>query len=286
MDMEDEHRPSVTRLKRDMVVAAAALSEEEVRYLVDGYYQIQEGRKRANNQVLSMKGEPHLLLGWLAEQNETLEGQIKRALQSYAESKLVGRWMMSIYGIGPVIASGLLAHIDINRAPTVGHIWSFAGIQPDMKWEKGQKRPFNAELKVLCWKAGQSFMKFAAAEECVYGHVYKERKLYEITRNDSGGNTEAAAAALTAKTYRKTTDAYKHYTAGHLPPAQIDARARRYAVKLFLSHLHTVWWFVTFGELPSAPYAIAQRDHTHFEPLPNCDLVPGLVEALRAKGWN
>ena len=37
-------------------------------------------------------------------------------------------------GIGPVIAAGLLANIDIKQAPTVGHIWRFAGLDPTNKW--------------------------------------------------------------------------------------------------------------------------------------------------------
>lgn len=56
----------------------------------------------------------------------------------------------SIHGIGPVISAGLLAHIDIHRAVTVGHIWRFAGLDPSVKWLKKTKRPWNAGLKVLC----------------------------------------------------------------------------------------------------------------------------------------
>jgi hypothetical protein len=156
--------------------------------LVDGYYMIQEMRKRANNQILAMAAEPHTLIGWLAGQNEIMEGQIKRALDTYTDNaRPVGTWLKSIYGIGPVIAAGLLAHIDIKRAPTVGHIWAFAGLDPSKKWKKSQKRRWNAGLKTLCCKAGQSFMKFHKQAQCVYGAVYVERKAYEIDRNERGG---------------------------------------------------------------------------------------------------
>lgn len=273
--------PAVHRLSRDLAAASITLSDDEARFLVDAYYQMQDNRKRSDNQVRSMSGEPHAVLAWLAEQSDALEGQIKRALDKYSDGNAVGQWMKSIHGIGPVIAAGLLAHIDIEKAPTAGHIWRYAGLDPSRKWEKGTKRPWNAALKTLCWKIGQSFMKFSGDEACTYGHVYRERKLYEVTRNDRGDN--AALAAELLPKFRPSTDAYKHLKAGHLPPAQIDARARRYAVKLFLSHLQFVWWFIRFNELPANPYVIAHLGHVHVIQPPNAEVVPGLSEALAAR---
>lgn len=46
-----ETREVIHRLKRDLVKAAATLSIDEARFLVDAYYQIQEHRKTAGNQV-------------------------------------------------------------------------------------------------------------------------------------------------------------------------------------------------------------------------------------------
>lgn len=276
----------VQRLTRDLAQAAATMSEKEAKFLVDSYYLFQDDRKRAHNQVLAMEGEPHSVIAWLADNSQTMENQIKRTLEVYTESKVVGRWLKSIVGVGPVIAAGLLAHIDIKKAPTAGHIWSFAGLNPDAVWEKKQKRPWNADLKVVLWKAGQSFMKFSAREDCVYGHVYRARKQYEIDRNESGGNAETAARTLREKSYGKTTEAYKAYIVGKLPPGQIDARARRYAVKLLISHLQVAWWFADTGKLPVDPYPIAIKGHVHYVPLPNPEVIPGLFEALRAKGWN
>lgn len=278
--VETNDLPSFLRLSRDLMNAAATMSDDEARFLVDAYYVMQENRKRADNQVRAMANEPHAVLMWLADQNSGLEGQIKRALDRYSESKLIGQWMKSIYGIGPVISAGLMAHIDIDKAPTAGHIWRFAGLDPTMEWKSGEKRPWNGALKTLCWKIGQSFMKFSGQKDCVYGHVYRTRKEYEQTRNDSGGNSGRAADILTKKKFGKGTEAIKHLNAGHLPPAQIDAMARRYAVKLFLSHLQCVWYFIEKGELPPKPYAIAHLDHAHLVPPPNIDLVPGLQQAL------
>jgi hypothetical protein len=255
----------IQRLSRDIASAAATLSADEARFLVDAYYMMQEDRKRAHNQVraLGETGEPHAVIAWLASQSETLEDQIKRALDKYTQAHAMGSWMREVTGIGPIISAGLLAHIDITKAPTVGHIWRFAGLDPTTSWDKGEKRPWNAALKTLCWKAGQSFMKFSAHEDCYYGHIYRERKAYEVTRNDTGGNAETAKAALAAKKIGKDTEAFGHLSAGKLPPAQIDARARRYAVKLFLSHMWEEWYRRHYNAEPPLPYPIAHLGHAH-----------------------
>lgn len=286
MNEEIEHTPSVTRLSHDLVHAASTMSAEEARYLVDAFYISQEDRKRAHNQVRSMEAEPHVLIAWLAKQSEILENQIKRALDEYTDAHLSSVWMKSVYGIGPVISAGLLAHIDIGRAPTVGHIYSYAGIagSGQKPWLSKQKRPFNASLKVLCWKAGQCFMKGSNEEECVYGAIYKTRKALEVERNDGGANAETAAKILTEKKFDKKTEAYKALSAGRLPAAQVDGRARRYAVKMFLSHVHAVMYWIEYKRLPPNPYALDHLGHAHFVMMPNASLVPGLEEALRAAG--
>ncbi len=260
---------AIQRLTKDLKDAAVTLSDTEARFLVDAYYIMQDQRIRTDGQIRSMGEEPHVVLGWFTTQSRGLENQVRRALDAYSDSDPVGRWMRGIVGIGPVIAAGLLAHIDIHKAPTVGHIWRFAGLDPTSTWEKGQKRPYNAALKVLCWKAGESFIKTQGHPEAVYGPLYAERKAMEIERNERGDFADQAAAILEKKKIGKTTDAFKAYSAGKLPPAHIHARARRFAVKLFLSHLHEVWFEHEFGREPPIPYIIAHGDHGHRIPVPN-----------------
>ena len=252
----------ITKLTKDLKAAAAQMSDGEARFLVDYYYIAQEDRKRSTNQVraLDESKEPNAVIGWLADQSEGLEEQIKKALDVYTKNHMMGSWMRQIVGIGPVISAGLLAHIDIEKAPTVGHIWRYAGLDPTSKWEKGQKRPWNAGLKTLCWKAGQSFMKFSGRDDCYYGHIYRERKNFVYR--------DWELAEQLKEKVGKNTEAYKHFSNGLLPPGQIDARARRYAVKLFLSHLHGAWYETHFGTKPPLPYPIAHMGHVHFIPSP------------------
>lgn len=130
--MEAGTLEAVQRMSRDIRAAAATMTDQEARFLVDAYYIMQEDRKRSSNQTRSAdeSGEPNMVLSWYAAQSATVEDQIKGALDKYTQGHRMGEWMRAVYGIGPVLSAGLLAHIDIRRAPTVGHIWRFAGLGP------------------------------------------------------------------------------------------------------------------------------------------------------------
>lgn len=258
-----ENLEPIKRLSRDLIKATATLSDAEARYLVDSYYQMQANRITAENQIRSMgeTAEPHLVLAWVMDNAQLLEKQIKRALDAYSKVSEVGQWSRSVVGVGPVIAAGFLAHIDITKAPTVGHIWRFAGQDPEQKWEKKQKRPWNASLKTLCWKLGESFVKVSGKDDAFYGKIYLQRKDYENAKNDNGDYREQAVEG--AKRVGKNTEAYKSYKEGKLPKGHIHARAKRYAVKLFLSHWHEQNYQFTYGEKPPLPYPIAILGHAH-----------------------
>lgn len=267
----------IQRLSRDVAEASISLSADEARYLVDAYYTIQDYRKAANNQIgaLTRSGEPHSVINWLAQQTEQLERQINRALARWSDSQPLGQWAQSITGIGPVLSAGLMAHIDIEKAPTVGHIWRFAGLDPTQTWEKGHKRPWNADLKVLCWKIGESFVKVSGSQNDIYGKVYLQRKADEVRWNDEGKFADQAAHILSTKRIGKETEAYAAYSRGKLPPAHIHARAKRYAVKLFLSHYHHVAFSLRYGTSPPKPYIIEHGGHIHFIAPPNWPLSDG-----------
>lgn len=260
----DEGLGPVLRLDRDTRQAARALGRTEARELVDMYYRLQQYRIQMTNQSRSLVAEerPHGISDHFATQVQTLERQMVSVLDEYSLVSIVGQWSRSVYGIGPVIAAGFLAHIDIRQAPTVGHIWRFAGLDPTVRWEKGQRRPWNAKLKTLCWKAGDSFVKFSGRDECYYGQLYRQRKEYELARDASGGNAETAATTLDTRTFRDA-ELKAVYESGHLPPGRLDLRARRWAVKLFLAHWHEVAYEDHFGEPPPLPYPIAHLGHAH-----------------------
>lgn len=272
-DVGGEFLESIERLTRDLRRAAVTLSDREARFLVDAYYAMQRDRIRAGhqNRTLAANEEPHDVLTWLQAQRTTLEKQIARALDAYSDSLLIGRWARSQIGIGPIISAGLAANIDISHAPTAGHIWRFAGLDPTVKWSPNTKRPWNGSLKRLCFLIGESFVKVSGNPDAVYGHAYAVRKQREQEKNERGDYADQAARSLAEKKWRDDTHAKASYEAGKLPPARIHMRAKRWATKLFLAHYHHVLYESTHGELPPKPYIMAKDPvlHTHFIGPPN-----------------
>jgi hypothetical protein len=216
----------------------------------------------AQTRELEKQGSPHELVALLYDGLYRMEKALKAPLQQFAGSTVEGKWALDQYGIGPVLAAGLLAHVDITKAPTAGSVWRYAGLDPTQTWEKGQKRPFNAEFKTLCWKIGQSFMKFSGKDECFYGQLYKQDKARRIAKNEAGDYAEFAKSILEKKNFKVNQTRAKLET-GKLSDAQIDAQARRFAVKIFLSHYHAVAYQAHHGEPAPRPYIIAHGDHVH-----------------------
>ena len=323
----------IKKIKKDIIDAAKLSDRRQAKILVRTYYQVQRMRMASALQAKTAEEakDPNSLLSWTQNSQQTIEDTIKKGLMAYAKANAVGEWMLSVYGIGPCISAGLLAHLNVENHPTAGHFWSYAGII-NAVWEKNKVRPWNADLKVLVFKIGQSFMKFSGSEKCIYGHLYLERKAFEWERNlgtwvegrtMSDRDIERAKLAFNnRRTYDKQTETWhwvngcyapedirrmmvtgekltpenlKKYrrkpcielapTPGRgqlvgaadlldnfespfggvpmLPPGQIDARARRYAAKIFLSHVHHVMYVNHYGELPPKPFAIAFLNHAH-----------------------
>jgi hypothetical protein len=331
--MDDEHGEyevplePIEALTREARLLARGMPREEARGLVDLYYRWQDERIKLRGQARAAlqgadPGTSTLLVTHFAQQAEALERQTVGILKEWAGSIRVGEWAMNQLGIGPVLAAGLLAHIDITRARTAGAIYRYAGLDPNSKWysrdeanamvkdllqvtfvtvsdlansiernpeaiwrfattdARGNerrptkatvaaaiaRRPHNAKLKKTCWLIGDSFVKVSNNPKSLYGRLYRERKQYEVERNESGGNAEAVEISLRRNI--QDADLRKTLLSGKLPAGQIDLRARRFAVKIFLSHYFEVAYRDHYHEDPPAPFAIAQLGHAHYIPVP------------------
>ena len=262
-------RAALAKLEPEVKKAAAGMTPREARYLVNLYYMTQDNRKRSESQVkaLNDRSENAALIDWIATTSNSQEAQVKKLLLAYADNNPASKWAMSIMGIGPVIAAGLKAHIDVTRAHTVGAVWRFAGLDPTLVWDKGITRPWNAKLKVLCWKIGQSFIKVKNRQADTYGKVYTVHKDQLIAKNEALEYADYAGERVNS--VGKDTDAFKWYSMGMLPPKQVDQRAARYATKLFLSHYHHVAYEIEHGTPPPKPYIFTVPGHTHFISPPN-----------------
>lgn len=132
--------------------------------------------------------------------------------------------------------------------------------------------PWNPKLKRLCYLLGDCFMKFSNHKDQFYGAIFRQRREYEDRLNEAGKYADQAKKSLEEVRYGEGTEARKHYENGKLPPARMLLRAERYAVKMFLSHLHHVMYWDYFGKAPPIPYALEkleQSQHRHYIPPPN-----------------
>ena len=116
--------------------------------------------------------------------------------------------------------------------------------------------PYNKKLKVLMYKIGHSFTLCKNKEKSLYGRLLKERLEYENMKNERGDYADQAAEILKSKNFNKSTDAYKAYIQGKLPPAHIIQRCERYVTKLFISHLFEAAYYNEYGCDAPTPYVL------------------------------
>lgn len=289
---------TIERLDKFLKAAAKQLDQRSARMLVSAYYLIQKMRVRLENQ-LKTSNKPDAVLTWFFNNTKTLENDCKRALHTFAKEWKIGNWLLSLLGIGPVLSAGLLAHLDIRDCRTASRFWRFAGLDPTQEWKEGEKRPWNAQLKTLCYKIACSFIKQKHRSADFYGVLFDRRYEQEWQRNLSAGNTNQCQEILANKGApgRKTL-AYK-WLAGQvsqedarklcasrewltvkqsesggiamLPPAHILSRGMRWVEKLFLSHVHHAMWEDYYKTPPPVPFIIAKEPgrHTQYIPPPN-----------------
>lgn len=197
--------------------------------------------RRLVNAYFALTGQREVL----AWQTVETEQDIEQALEAWVATQPAARWARTIPGIIPATAAGLASHIEIETAPTVGSIWRFAGLDPTVTWTRGEKRPWNPSLKTVCLRIGHAFAQSSGGEGDFYGRLYQRRVAIE------------AAANL------RRTGSHK------LPPAHIQARARRWTAKLFLAHYHHVAWTLSTGAPPVKPYVISVLGRGEFIAPPN-----------------
>jgi len=266
---------AIERLDKDVItVLAGELSKDEARYLVQSYYAQQDWRIAAAHRAreLAKRGQPSAILSYQTRQWRYLEAQIHRVLGVYAERFRVGRWSMSICGIGPVITAGLIAHIDPHKAHTPSQTWKFAGLAPGQGRVAGKKLDYSPTLKQLAYHIGSCLIRFSNHPKQFYRDYYRARKEYETTRNEQLRYAEQAAKALKSKKWDTKKDAYAYLTKGMLPPGHIQARCRRWVAKLFLAHF-TQAYRISEGLEVREPYAISYLGHKKVVSLPNPEVL-------------
>jgi len=208
----------------------------------------------------------------ISKRMNSSEDYLKRTvLQLIEDEPLWSKWLIDVNGIGPCLAGGLMAWVDIAACPHVSSLWKYLGMSviidkhvcsacgaersddaaevcPDCeaKWrpvghaekvKRGEKAGYNPKGKVLCFKIGDSFVK----QKGVY------RNLYDTTR----AQIEGRIAANGGFCGKKHMEGGKLINGGKCFDAHVFAMSKRKTVKLFLSHVFCVWR--TLRGLPVTP---------------------------------
>ena len=123
------------------------------------------------------------------------------------------------------------------------------------------KPPYNKELKTMMYNIGDMFIRQSNKEKSLYGSIYKQKKLEYTRKNEEGYYAEQAKQILKEKNFKDDTITYNALKEGKLSKAHIHARARRYAVKLFISHVFEAMYYDEFHEEPPKTYVIQYMGH-------------------------
>lgn len=271
----------------DELVAAdeeTALSVGEVRHLMDIFTQTQK-RRVALQLYANAKGPTPVVLDMI----ERLQSLEKVAVR-YANRALRGdptyEWLRGIKGVGPTLAALVMAYVHPSKFPSPAAMWAYLGLSPNKGRDTGDWN-YDRRGKTIAFKLAISQIMV----EGDYRPWYDKRKAYEWEKNFRGENAKVALAR--AKEYGKDTEAYlwasgaldpakvrefladpKPFTPGRLgglmaepgkgvpmiPPAHVEARARRWLAKLMLDHLWQVHYYYTTGQV-WVPYVIAHKGH-------------------------
>ena len=117
-------------------------TKDELRFLVDSYYQTQNYRIAIDGQLRSIEqgydtmanitdGDTPVVptaLSWVSENIRNQEKQILKLLDSYTDNDPVGKWCKQIIGIGPVLSAAMLAYFDVTKCTHSNQFCAYAGL--------------------------------------------------------------------------------------------------------------------------------------------------------------
>lgn len=161
----------VESLNKDLkkkILEVTSVPTSEVKMLVKQFYQIQDQRKALSEQIRSIeniynspkdsesmfgrtkegKVAPNSLsnnislqiLYYVLKNMTIIENNIKKALEIVVNSSEVGRWLVQITGIGPILAAGLIANFDVGGKQYSSQFISYAGLNDNNRPWLGKEK--------------------------------------------------------------------------------------------------------------------------------------------------
>lgn len=122
------------------------------------------------------------------------------------------------------------------------------------------KPPYNTDLKTLMYNIGDCFIK-NKNRGSLYGRIYDQRLAEETVNNDLLKYKDQAEEILRTKNFSSDTITKRCLEEGKLSPAHLGMRARRYAVKLFISHVFEAMYWCEYHTEPPKHYILGVGGH-------------------------
>lgn len=161
------------------------------------------------------------------ERLEKIENKFEKTLKVYwkTNSNAQYEYLVAIRGISDVLASKLIARIDLSRTPSEASLWAYAGYTPNSHKGKGKKANWNQALKHDCYQLVDCFIKARTPE---YREVYDREKEKQLELGIERGHAHNRAIRKTAKRFlrdyfRAFGGQEKHVRQDHPPLAPVIA---------------------------------------------------------------
>jgi hypothetical protein len=213
--------------------APAPLDRTELRVLVEAYYDVQQMRLECENRIRAAVERQGLdadkakaLQDWMDERLARQEAELRSMVRQRIRGQpLWELWLKDVKGVGPCIAGGLFAWAgDLSRFDTVSKLWAYAGLHTvdglAPRRQRGQKANWNPRLRVLAWKAAESFVR------CGDGY----RRLY-LEEKERLRRLHPEPVPWDPPRLKRDGTPLLRFSDGH-----VDAMARRKVAKVFLAH--------------------------------------------------
>ena len=153
-------------------------------------------------------------------------------------------WLKNIRGISHLLSSQLIAYIDIKKFNQVSSLWHYCGMHVNNgiapKRMKGSKIDWNPQMRMICYKISDSFIKQRTPK---YRDIYDKEKEKQIKLLEDQGNVETHNPIVSKRNKEETTIPMKSILVLSPPKSKghADMRARRKAVKEFLKDFYLEW---------------------------------------------
>jgi len=234
----------------------------ELRMLVTEYNRVQKTRIIYDN---TMRGFSHIEMKvpiFFQEQSKELnryEKLLSKKIKLFLEGKdhmvtenhingvfPIYSWLKSIKGVGHLLSAQLISYIDIKKFRQVSSLWHYSGMHVNNgiapRRSKGNKIDWNPQMRMICYKISDSFIKQRTPK---YREIYDKEKEKQLKLLDEATTTKKTSRVLPKSKRKKEETIQDMNTTFNLSPPQskghADMRARRKAVKEFLKDLYIRW---------------------------------------------